>query len=88
MKTMFDPKSVLLGAVVAVLFGCVVGADDPADPDHLPTPAVLRFQIESNEQHVFVLDTATGQVWQKYLPPNQGPMPGNFNEPNLGDDQP
>ena len=45
MKTMFDPKSVLLGAMVAVVLGCPVGAGDSADPDHRAEPAVLRFQI-------------------------------------------
>ena len=87
MRTMFDPKSVLLGAMVAVVLGCAVGAGDSADPDHRADPAISRFQINSNEQHAFVLDTATGQVWERYLPPNQGSTSSNFTERKL-DDQP
>ena len=85
MKTTIDPKSVLLGAMAAVVLGCAFGAGDSAGRDHRADPAISRFQINSNEQHVFVLDTATGQVWENYLPPNQGSTSSNFMEPKSVD---
>lgn len=85
MKTMIDPKSVLLGAMAALVLGCGLGAGEFDDLDRRADPAVSRFQINSNEQHVFVLDTATGRVWEKYLPPNQGSTSSNFKEQKLDD---
>ena len=53
-----DIKSVLIGALVAALALCVIGA----------VPDVLleeygRFEITTNDSHAFILDSATGQVW-------------------------
>jgi hypothetical protein len=77
MKTMFDPKSALMGVVGTVVIACVCGAMSPAGPD------VGRFQIETSVQHAFVLDTTTGEVWEKYLPPNRGQMTKDFNRSKL-----
>jgi len=53
-----DIKSVLIGALLAALVLCLIGA----------VPRVMfeeqgRFKIESNDSHAFILDSATGQVW-------------------------
>jgi len=65
MKTKFDPKSLLVGALAAVVLACVAGAS------HLAGPEVGRFRIEANQEHAFVIDTATGRVWQKQFRPGR-----------------
>ena len=77
MKTMFDPKSALIGAVGAVVIACVFGAMSPAGP------VVGRFQIGTSQSAAFVLDTTTGQVWEKRLVANQGKVSQNFAESKL-----
>ena len=54
-----DFKSALIGGFVVAMFLCLVGAVPFVEPsdDH------GRFQIETNDSHAFILDSATGQVW-------------------------
>ena len=58
-----DMKSVLIGGFVMALLLCLVGAV-------LFTPVEYygRFQIETNDNYAFILDSATGQVWSKEFP--------------------
>lgn len=53
-----DFKSALIGSIVAGLILFLVGAVDYVPPDDYG-----RFQIETNDSHAFILDSATGQVW-------------------------
>ena len=53
-----DMKSVLIGGLLVALILCVVGAVSFAQPEEYG-----RFQIETNDSHAFILDSATGQVW-------------------------
>ena len=77
MKAMFDLRSFLIGAVLAM---CVFLALGAARND---SPKVGRFQIETNEDHVFVVDTATGQVWEKFVAGGQGTKSQDFMDPKL-----
>lgn len=75
-----DFKSALIGGFVVVMFVFLAGAVDYEPPEDFG-----RFQIETNESHVFILDTATGQAWSSLsLNPNGGinayPDP-NFHAP-------
>ena len=58
-----DFKSALIGGFVAVVILCSVGAV-------LFTPVEYygRFEIETNENYAFILDSATGQVWSEMFP--------------------
>ena len=62
MKRMLDLKSVAAGLLLGLLLAVGIGATQ-AIPDGT-RPIVDRFQIEAGDGGaVYVLDTATGQVW-------------------------
>jgi hypothetical protein len=56
--------------VARFLGGCIVGASVIlAIAVRSPNG---RYQMTTTAGHAYVLDTATGQVWEKYAPPNEG----------------
>ena len=58
-----DFKSALIGGFVVVIILCLAGAVDYVPPeDH------GRFQIETNDNYAFILDSATGQLWSEMFP--------------------
>ena len=77
MKVTFDLKSLLVGAVLAVCVLLALGAslNDP--------PQVNRFRIAAGANHVFVVDTATGQVWEQYVVPRRDARDQEFMAPRL-----
>lgn len=40
-----------------------------------------RYQMTANVGHAYVLDTATGQVWEQYAPANSGFNDSEFRQP-------
>lgn len=58
-----NKQATALGLIVGLLIG-VSGT--------IAYRPIGRFQIDRNEHHVFILDTATGQVWEKFVPDNEG----------------
>jgi len=58
MPRLFEMKSALIGGLLAVIVLCLVGA-----VPFMPPEEYGRFQIETNNSHAFILDSATGQVW-------------------------
>ena len=56
MKTAYDLKSFLVGVLLTVLVVLTLGATKDESPQ------VSRFRVETNRNHVFVVDTVTGQV--------------------------
>ena len=85
MTRSIDIKSALVGGFVAVIVLFLVGAVIYVQPNHYG-----RFQIETNNEHAFILDTATGQVWSEMFPDLQSvivaPDP-NFFAPKTYDPQ-
>ncbi len=77
MKTAYDLKSFLVGAVLTALAVFTLGATRDESPQ------VGRFRAETNRNHVFVIDTVTGQVWEKYVKSTGGATSENFTEPKL-----
>ncbi|UCE47587.1 MAG: hypothetical protein JSW47_18560 [Phycisphaerales bacterium] len=77
MKTAYDLKSFLIGILFTVLVVLTLGATK--DESHHG-----RFRVEANRNHVFVLDTVTGQVWEKYLISTGGTTSQDFAERKLG----
>ena len=61
-----DMKSALIGGFMVALTLCLVGAVPYVLPDFYG-----RFQIETNDNYAFVLDSATGQVWSEMFPDSQ-----------------
>ena len=77
-----DFKSALIGGFLVALILCLVGAVHYAPPDDHG-----RFQIETNDNYAFILDSATGQVWSEMFPDLQShvvvaPDP-NFHAPKI-----
>jgi len=58
MRRSIDIKSVLIGVLLATLILFLAGAVPFAHWEEYG-----RFQIETNETHAFIPDSATGQVW-------------------------
>jgi len=79
-----DVKSVLIGGLLVAIILCLVGAVPFVQPEEYG-----RFQIETNDSHAFILDSATSQVWSSmFLNPKFGitayPDP-NFHAPKTFD---
>ncbi|MHC4207262.1 MAG: hypothetical protein ACYSTT_21620 [Planctomycetota bacterium] len=53
-----DFKSALIGGFVVAMIVFLAGA-----VPYLPSQEYGRFEIETNDSHAFILDSATGQVW-------------------------
>jgi hypothetical protein len=53
-----DVKNALIGSVMVAMILCLVGA-----VYYVPPEDFGLFQIETNDSHAFILDSATGQVW-------------------------
>ena len=81
MKTLFDLRSFFIGAVltgfVLLAFGAALSH----------SPQVDRFRFGASGSHVFVIDTATGQVWGKYVTPRQDLTNQEFMKPKLSLDR-
>ena len=80
-----DMKSALIGGFVVAMILCLVGAVTYELPQKYG-----RFEIETNDNYAFILDSATGQVWSKEFPYNRSgfiayPDP-NFHAPKTYDE--
>jgi hypothetical protein len=64
MSFKLDAKSAGIGLVLGAAIVLCLGAGVKLDPQ------VKRYAIAANEGHAFILDTATGQVWEKFTPPS------------------
>ena len=65
--------------VARFLGGCIVGASVILAVA-VRTPNG-RYQMTTTAGHAYVLDTATGQVWEKYAPSNEGATDPTFKDP-------
>ena len=81
MKGMFDLRSFLMGAVLTVFILLALGAS--LNSSH----QVDRFRFGASGNHVFVIDTATGQVWGKYVTPRRDMTSQEFMSPQLSLDK-
>jgi hypothetical protein len=80
LKHRFDMRSLGIGLVLAVAYAVLAGAAGNG------APQTGRFAIGTNEGHMFVLDSATGQVWEKYTAPNGGNTDSDFSAPKIKGD--
>lgn len=83
-----EKKTSFMIAVGILACGAVVGfllclSLRPAFSSPGQEPAAGRYQIAGCPGHAFVLDTATGQVWEQFEPESQGSGSAGFLEPKL-----
>lgn len=77
MKETFNFRSLLIGVVLTMLLFVALGAVNN------PATQVDRFQIRTNNAHVFVIDTVTGQVWEKFVHDGGGTTSKDFSNSKL-----
>jgi len=65
MKPKLDYKSLFVGLALGLVMAAALGAGVGHEPQS------ERYQMATNEGHAFVLDTVTGQVWEKFEPAGQ-----------------
>lgn len=46
-------------------------------------PQVGRFQLNGIPGHAYVIDTATGKVWEDFAPAGQGTSDSEFKNPKI-----
>lgn len=63
MKATIDLKSTLLGLAAGILVMFTLGAGPGISG---PSGQTGRFKMATMQNHAFVIDTATGQVWRGY----------------------
>lgn len=71
-------KSALIGGFVVAMILCLAGA-----VFYVPSEDFERFEIEVNDGHAFVLDSATGQVWLETLIDPEGGIRPIEPDPNF-----
>ena len=80
-----DTKSAgMLGGcviVAALIVALVPRHEAPAATPSGPQPG--RFQMGGVPGHAYVLDTATGQVWEDFAPAGSGSSHPDFNKPKV-----
>jgi hypothetical protein len=69
-----DFKSALIGGFVVAMVVILAGA-----VENVPSERYGRFEIETNDNYAFILDSATGQAWSKEFPYSR---PGFFVVPD------
>ena len=77
MQNRLDVKTLILGVVLGGCLTASLGAVAVGGP------AAGRFTMVTNEAHAYVLDTATGQVWERFAPTGSGFDSNNFHEPKI-----
>ena len=78
MNTKIEIKSAVIGLGVGVLVTLGIAAASSSG-------SIGRYQVGGTGSHGLVIDTATGQVWRSYLPPNDGGTDGDFFKAKLGE---
>ncbi len=80
-----NAKSLVVGGLLVLTVVCLIGGAPYVAPEYHS-----RFQIATNQDHAFVLDSATGQVWSKYFHPRPSTVIGGtdaFHDQKLFEDE-
>lgn len=73
----FHFPSMLVGLGVAFSLVCFVAAQRAAVGGN------GRFGLQATENHVFIIDTDTGRVWQKFVTDGSGQTDQDFSLPKI-----
>lgn len=60
-----DLRSLLIGGLLALLVVCVLGATPRLRPSPGPVGRYTLIASPVSDQHAYVIDTITGQVWPR-----------------------
>lgn len=75
-------RSFLIGGLLVFLVMCLMGSIY-----YLPPEYKGRFKITTNENHAFIIDSATGQVWSQFFSDEPSTIidaqPDEFHAPKL-----
>jgi hypothetical protein len=77
-----DVKNSLIIGVCLIIAAAVLGFAVSPRPGGQEPPRG-RFQVAGSPGHAFVLDTATGQVWEKFEGESGGETTTGFSDPKL-----
>jgi glucose dehydrogenase len=80
MRKPLEIRPLALGFIIGIGLIACLGAGGMVGS---PTETTNRFTMVANESHVFVLDTMTGEVWEKFAPNGNGETSSGFNEPKI-----
>ncbi len=76
-----DFKSFIIGVLVTFCITLVMGA-----ADFTSISSEGRFKIVSRDNHVYVLDSSNGRVWERYSPSTSGRTSQNFHAEKISPD--
>ena len=71
-----DIKSAVMGGVVVAVAAIFLGAGKSE-------PTVGRYQVSVGPSRAFIVDTMTGQAWEKFVSQSQGETSNNFLSPKV-----
>ena len=77
MRHRIDLKSLLIGGLLAVVVVCVMGGVPMVSPEFQGRFSLVAQNVVGGD--VFVIDTVTGQVWERH----RNMIPNPFYEPKL-----
>jgi hypothetical protein len=77
MKPKLDYRSIFVGLALGLVMAAALGAGVRYEQQS------GRYQITTNEGHAFVLDTVTGEVWEKFEGSSSGDNTPGFSDTKL-----
>jgi hypothetical protein len=78
-----DTKSAGILGVCLIVAALVVALVPRPQAPAPAGPQAGRFQMGGVPGHAYVLDTATGQVWEDFAPAGQGSSSADFSKPKV-----
>lgn len=75
MNARLDVKSLVIGAIVMLCIALTIGASSRTSP---AVNARFQLALPGEGSNAFIIDTTTGQVWEKY--PTPGDSADKFRE--------
>ncbi len=71
-----DIKSFIIGVLVSAVIFLALGAKQPTNPQ-----LTGRYQVSVGTGRAMIIDTQTGEIWEKYVAATSGPTGKDFNGP-------
>ena len=81
MKARLDPKSLIVGALIMLCITLTIGASSRTSP---APNARYQLAVPGEGSNAYVIDTTTGQVWEKH--PIPGTDAAKFRQPKIDRD--
>ena len=78
MNARLDIKSLVIGALIMLCITLTIGASSRTSPG---PSARFQLALPGEGSHAYIIDTATGQVWEKY--PTGSDSAAAFRQPKI-----